>query len=119
KDGDAMELKRDHLGQKIYTDQAEQAKFADWKTVDAKKKEVCFKGLNFRLIEKKEHNLPLFSLKRIGGIFLGLLCAVPTLGFALFSKTIRQCFSGREVVRILKENYDSAYVDNILKYLPN
>ncbi|CRX37687.1 DUF3638 domain-containing protein [Estrella lausannensis] len=113
-----MELKREHLGQKIYADTAEQSKYADWKTVDAKKKEVSFKGLNFKVIEKKEHKLKLFSLKRIGNICLGVFCTVSTLGLALFSKTIRQCLSGREVVRILKEDYDKEYVDKILKYLP-
>jgi hypothetical protein len=44
-----------------------------------------------------ERHLPFPSKKRIAGIALGVLAVIGTLGFSLFSKGIRQLFTGRQV----------------------
>ncbi|MBA3238784.1 MAG: hypothetical protein H0T62_10630 [Parachlamydiaceae bacterium] len=116
-----MVIEEGRLGQKIYVDESEMTKYTDWKDLNIKDrdKKINLKGLKYKVLEKKEHHISFCSLKRIGGIALGLLCSLPTLGLALLSKTIRQFFSGREVVIILQEEYHKDYVENILKYLPD
>lgn len=55
---------------------------------------------------KYERHLPFLSKTRIAGIALGILAVVGTLGFSLFSKSVRQLFSGRQVYKLeIKEKH--------------
>lgn len=55
----------------------------------------------FSVTEKYERHLPLASARRIAGIALAVLSVIGTLGLSLISKTVRQLFSGRQVIKVV------------------
>lgn len=94
-----------NLGQKQYIDASEAVSYSQekgWTHLDPKEKTLTFEGRQYKVIDKKERHLSPFSLEGIGRIALGLLCVIPTLGLALLSKTIKQLFTGRQVVSFVK-----------------
>lgn len=100
-------IENKRFGQSIYVQPTEAGTYSPdkgWKQANSKTQDYTINGINYHLVEKKDRNISLFSLSRIAGIAFGLLCTVVTLGGALFSKTVRQLFSGRQVVKILEAN---------------
>lgn len=60
---------------------------------------VTAKGIKYEVVKTKyERHHPFFSKKRVAGIALGVFAVIGTLGFSLLSKTVRQLFTGRQVL---------------------
>lgn len=91
--------------QKLFVLSSESENYSDekgWKKVNSSNKNYCMQGATYISIDKRERYAPLLSLHRITGIVLGIMCCIASLGFAYRSKIVKQFFSGRQFVRILK-----------------
>lgn len=60
---------------------------------------------------KYERHLPFFSKKRIAGIALGVFAVIGTLGLSLLSKTVRQLFTGRQVLHLTIRNIEQIVLE--------
>lgn len=103
-----MKLQSTNWNQKQFVDQASAAPDNNkegWHKVPFKPGKECqIEGRNYQIIGKMERHLPIGSGGRIGGIALGILCTIATLGLApLFSKQVRQLFTGRQVQVVVQE----------------
>ena len=78
-----------------------------WMNANARNtgKIYIIKGHQYVTVAKKERHLPFFTLQRIAGIVLGLFLSIISFGTApLLSKTVRQMFSGRQILRIMRRH---------------
>lgn len=103
-----MKLQSTNWNQKQFVDQASAAPDNNkegWHKIPFKPGKECqIEGRNYQIIGKMERHLPIASGGRIGGIALGILCTIATLGLApLFSKQVRQLFTGRQVQVVVQE----------------
>lgn len=96
------------LKQKFFVLESEKDNYLDskgWNKVSspaADASNIVINGREYSVIEVKEKYLPLLSFERVARIVVGLFFTVITLGFALRYEAIRACFSGRQVVSIIK-----------------
>lgn len=105
-----------HCQQELFVLESKKGDFSEnqgWKNVSTSKKSYRINGNEYYLVEKKERNIAFSSAERISRIALGVLCCMLTLCIALCSKTVRQFFTGREVVKIVKKKSD---LDNLSEY---
>jgi len=103
---------------KIYSSSWNQKQFVDkdsappkvntegWLQVPQKNPNKTYQiiGHTYKVIAKAERHLPLFSMQRIKNIALGFILTAATLGIApLFSKSVKQLFNGRQVLKVVEE----------------
>ncbi|CRX37834.1 hypothetical protein [Estrella lausannensis] len=72
-----------------------------WRKVSEKNPNKTYQinGHSYKVVAKMERRH-----QTMGGIVLGLLCTIGSLGLApLFSKSVRQLFTGRQVLRVVEE----------------
>lgn len=88
-----------------------------WVKVPAKTPNKIYQieGHTYKVVDKRERHLPLFSAERISKIFLGILLFIGSLGLALLSKQVKQLFTGRQVQRVLEEFIPDAKKPKISK----
>lgn len=93
-----------HFGQELFVLESTKDKYSNkkgWVKKIHSNKTYNIQGKNYDLVEKRER-FNQSSAKRIAGIAVGIFCCLFTLCFALCSKTVRQFFTGRQVVKIVK-----------------
>lgn len=99
-----MKIRSSNWNQKQIVDINEPINHAEWIVARPKTplKTYSIAGVNYRVADKRVRHLPLLSLERIKGIALGIFLTVCSLGTApFFSKTVRQLFTGRQVMKIV------------------
>lgn len=99
-----MKIHSSNWDQKQFVDMASAPSAGNkdgWQKVAEKNPNKTYQinGHSYKVVAKMErHHVSL------GGIALGLLCTIGTLGLApLFSKNVRQLFTGRQVLRVVEE----------------
>lgn len=103
-----MPLKTSFLNQKIFVHTLEASQYSakeGWLIIDRHQgKSYELEGKRRVVLqEERSRCLPLQSCERIQKIAFALICTLASLGLALVSKTIRRCFTGYQVVKIVKE----------------
>lgn len=104
-----MQIKYFNLGQTQLVDSTwtcQEGGAVGWKKIVAKNQNKIYQieEQTFKVVDKWERYLPFFSLERVKGVALGILCTLLTVGLSpFFSKLVRQLFSGRQVRRVVEE----------------
>ena len=99
-----MPIASTSLNQKIFVEVSEADQYGaeeGWFPVPKVKSQLFLDGKEVVVLEQKARHLPLFCCERILKIALAFLCTIASLGTALASKKIRQCFTGYQVVYIV------------------
>lgn len=76
----------------------------EWKKGVVFNKSYVIQGKTYTLVETWERQLPFFTVGRIARLALGFFCFLATCGLALLSSTIQRCFTGRQVIRVVKHS---------------